>query len=131
MDKLKVEALARAYLKLRDARAARKRAFETEDRDLAAKQQRISSAMLAFLAEHGIDSAATESGTFYRQEDLTPTGADWEAFYAWVRENNAFDALERRIKKTFIRQYIEEHEGEIPPGVNVYREYSVHVRRPT
>jgi hypothetical protein len=129
MDKLKVEALARAYVKIRDARAEKTRAYEKEDAELKAKQTKIGNVMLAFLSEHGIDSAATEAGTFYRQEELTPTGSDWGAFYAWVREHDAFDALERRIKKTFIRQYMDDHEGTIPPGVSVYREYVVRVRR--
>lgn len=129
MDKLQVERLARAYVSIRDARSAATAAHEKADKELKAKQDKIGAVMLGFLAEHGIDSAATEAGTFYRQEELTPTGADWQAFYAWIAKHNAFDALERRIKKTFIRQYMEENANAIPPGVNVFREYVVRVRR--
>jgi hypothetical protein len=122
-------ALTKTYVKIRDARTALKRKFDEEDGKLKAKLERLEGAMLKFLQESGIDSAKTENGTFYRQEEITPTGSDWDRFYQWIAENDAFDALERRIKKTFVKEYMETHEGAIPPGVTVYREYVVRVRR--
>lgn len=124
-----INKLTSVHLKIRDARSDLKRKFEEEDRKLKIKQERIENEMLRFLQDSNTDSVRTESGTFYRQEEITPTGSDWDAFYRWVRENDAFDALERRIKKTFVKEYMETHEGGIPPGVSVYREYVVRVRR--
>ena len=46
-----------------------------------------------------------------------------------MKQNDAFDALERRIKKTFVSEYMENNGGAIPPGVSVYRQYAVRVRR--
>jgi hypothetical protein len=37
--------------------------------------------------------------------------------------------LERRFKKTFVKDYRESNEGAIPPGVSVMREFTVRVRR--
>ncbi len=121
--------LTGAHIKVRDARAALKREFEASDGELKAAQEKIEAKMLAFLNDSGTTSAKTDSGTFYKQEDLIPAGADWNAFYGWIVENDAFDALERRIKKTFIKEYIESHDGEVPPGVSVFREYVIRVRR--
>lgn len=121
--------LTKAYVKLRDARTALKREFDEKDNALKAKQERLEAEMLRFLQENNLDSVRTETGTFYRQEDITPTGSDWQLFYDWVAKNDAFDALERRIKKGFIKEYMETHEGGVPPGVSVYREYVVRVRR--
>lgn len=121
--------LAKAYIKLRDARAQMKRQFEEQDSALKAKQERLEAEMLRFLQESNTDSVKTVAGTFYRQEEITPTGADWDAFYKWVAENDAFDFLERRIKKTAIKEYMEMNSGAIPPGVSVYREFVVRVRR--
>lgn len=121
--------LTRAYVKMREARAALKRDFDVQDKALRAQQSLLEATMLRVLHEANADSVRTESGTFYRQEDVTPRGDDWDAFYAWVVETNGFDALERRIKKTFIREYMELHEGALPPGVSVYREYVARVRQ--
>jgi hypothetical protein len=121
--------MTKAYVKLRDARTELKREFEEKDSALKAKQELLENQMLKFLQDNNTDSVKTASGTFYRQEEITPTGADWEAFYQWVAANNAFDFLERRIKKTSIKEYMEMNNGGIPPGVNVYREFVCRVRR--
>lgn len=121
--------MVKAFVKLRDARTALKREFEDKDNALKSKQELLESQLLKFLNENEMESVKTPHGTFYRQEELTPTGADWDAFYKWIAQNDAFDALERRIKKTFIKEYMETHSGGIPPGVSVYREYVVRVRR--
>jgi hypothetical protein len=117
------------YLKIRQKRKELKERFEAEDKALKADLTRIENTLLNHLNETNVDSMKTEAGTFYKQEEITPTGSDWEAFYDWVAENNAFDALERRIKKTFVSEYMEAHEGGVPPGVSVFREYVVRIRK--
>lgn len=117
------------YIKIRDARSALKKEFDAKDNELKEKLTRLEGEMLKSLQEAGATSIATTSGTVYKQEEITPTGSDWQAFYDWVRENNAFDALERRIKKTFVKEHMEANGGELPPGVSVYREFVVRVRR--
>lgn len=121
--------LVRAYIKLRDARAALKQTFDAEDKALKANQDRLEAAMLQILHTANAESIATEAGTFYRQEEITPRGDDWDALYKWISDNNAFEALERRIKKTFVREFMDVHDGALPPGVSVYREFVARVRR--
>ena len=122
-------ALTRAYVKLRDARAELNKQFEAKDTVLKDAQKILENAMLRMMQDSKVESVRTDSGTFYRQEEVTPTGQDWEAFYAWVLEHNAFDALERRIKKTFIKEYMDANDKALPPGVSVFREFVVRVRR--
>lgn len=123
------EKLVRVYLKIRERRSALKRAFEEEDRALRASQDKLEVALLASLNATGAQSVKTGAGTFYKQTDLKPSGSDWNALYRWIAENDAFDALERRIKKGFIVDYMEEHDGDLPPGVSVHRESVVRVRK--
>ena len=121
--------LTKAYIKLRDTRHEMKKEWEEKDTALKLKMERLEGEMLRFLNDTKQDSAKTAAGIVYRQEEITPTGSDWDLFYDWVAKNNAFDALERRVKKTFVKTYMEEHDGGIPPGISVYREYVVRVRR--
>lgn len=122
-------ALTKAYINIREARAELRKKFEEEDGELKSKLETIEAEMLKFLGETKQESAKTEAGTFYKQVDINAQGADWEAFYDWVVRNNAFEALEKRVKKRFISDYMEAHDGAIPPGINVFREYVVRVRR--
>lgn len=121
--------LVSVYTKIRDKRAEIKKAYEAEDAELKAKLEKLEGVLLGQLNTTNTDAIRTEAGTVYRQEDITPSGTDWSAFYDWVKANDAFDALERRIKKTFVSEYMERNEGAIPPGVSVYRKYVVRVRK--
>lgn len=124
-----VNKMTKAYVKLRDAKLELKRKMDEEIAGFDKKLELLEGQMLKFLNESKMDSVKTPSGTFYRQEEITPTGADWTAFYRWIAENDGFEFLERRIKKTAIKEYMDAHEGGVPPGVNVYREFVVRVRR--
>ena len=46
-------------------------------------------------------------------------------------QNDGFDLMERRLKATFVKQFMDENNGALPPGVNVHREFEVSVRRPS
>lgn len=118
-----------AYLNIRDKRAEISREYTSEDDKLKGIQKQLEGAMLSHLNDTGLDSARTPVGTFFRTEELKPSGSDWTAFYEWIKENDAFEALERRIKRDFIKAHMETHDGELPPGVSVHREYTCRVRR--
>lgn len=119
------------YIKIRDARAQLRREYETKDDELKAKIGTLEGFMLDHLNRNGMESVRTTTGTFYRQEDIKPNITDDVVFFGWVKENDAFDALERRVKKTFVSEFMETHEGGLPPpGISVHREYVVRVRKP-
>lgn len=121
--------IVKVYLKIRDKRTELRKEYTEADGKMRAQQDRLEAEMLRFLSQNEMDSVRTEAGTFYRQEDIKPAAKDWDAFYKWIVEKDAFEALEKRVKKQFITEYMEAHDGELPPGVSVYREYVARVRR--
>lgn len=121
--------VVKAYTNLRDARTALKREYDEKDAQFKEAQGRLEAHMLDFLQKNNMDSVKTEAGTFYRQEEIKPSASDWTSFYGWIKEHDAFDALEKRVTKTFIKDYMDAHDGGLPPGISVYREYVVRVRR--
>lgn len=123
--------IAATYIKIRDAKSDLKREMEAKIAELDGQLEKLEGFMLSHLNAHGMDSVRTAGGTFYRQEDIRPNIVDDQLFYGWIKEHDAFDALERRVKKTFISEFMETHEGGLPPpGINVSREYVVRVRKP-
>lgn len=117
------------FVKIRDKRAEKKRAWEAEDKLLKDKQEQIEQLLLTHMRETGVESFSTGAGTAYRTESLIPQGSDWSAFYAWVKENDAFDFIFKRIKADAVRDYMDQHEGQVPPGVSVYGKFGVTIRR--
>lgn len=127
-----MDQLAQVYSAIRDARTVKRHAWEAEDLALEQEQNVIKVEMLKMLNSVGGTSIKTDHGTVIRTEKVKPSAADWSAFYAWiVADPDRFEALEKRIKSTFIQQFMEENGGALPPGVNVHREYEVAVRRPS
>jgi hypothetical protein len=123
--------VTRAYVNLRDARAKLREDYDKSDADLKSAQTRLEGVMLDHLNKHGMNTVATDAGTFYRQEEIKPNCADWTGLFDWIKDNDAWDVLERRVKKTFIKEYMEAHDGALPPGISVFKEYVVRVRRPS
>lgn len=124
-----INKLVSVYTKIRDKRGEIKRAYEAEDNKLKADLEKIEAVFLNHLSKGNAESVRTDAGTFYRQKDVIPSASDWGVFYDWIKENDAFDALERRIKKTFIVDHMEANDGELPPGVSTFTRYVVRVRK--
>ena len=123
------EKLVTAFRNIRDRKQELNRAHDEVIKDLDEKLERLKGVMLAELNNNNGEGIRTAAGTFFRKLEVIPTGQDWEAFYDWIKEHDAFDALERRIKRTFISKYMDDNDGAIPPGVNVFRRYTVEVRK--
>jgi hypothetical protein len=120
-----VQRIMHAYMAIRAKRAE----LSKQDTELKEQQEKLSNAMLKLMQDQNVSSLRTDLGNVYKQEEITPACSDWDAFYRWVAENNTFEALERRIKKDFVKEYMASNEGALPPGVSVYREYVARVRK--
>lgn len=124
-----LDRVAQAYNAIRDARTAKRHAWEADDLLLEEQQTKLKVFLLSQLNALGAKSVATSSGTIYRAEKLKPSAADWGAVWRWMIDNDGMDLLERRLKTTFIKDYMEANDGALPAGVNIHREYDVVVRR--
>jgi len=120
--------LVEIYIQLRDRRAQRKAAYENEDADDKTKQEKIEALLLVKFNEEGVESVRTEAGTAYKTTRVSTSVADRDAFFDFVRANNAFDMLEARASKDAIKQYRAAND-DLPPGINWSEAIVVNVRR--
>lgn len=121
--------VTKAYTNIRAARNELRKEYEDKDKVLKENLTKLEALMLDHLDKNNVASVRTEAGTFYRQEEVTPQASDWNLVYEWIKDNDAWDLLERRLKKTFVKEYMEAHDGGIPPGVSTFREFVVRVRK--
>lgn len=127
---INLDRIVQAFTAIKDARTAKRRAWEAEDLQLEQDQDKLKTLMLDMLNGLGGTSITTSHGTVYRTEKIRPSAGDWVAVYDWIMEDpERFELLEKRLKATFVKQFMDDNNGAIPPGVNVYREYEVAVRR--
>lgn len=119
------------YVKIRDARAQRKAAFDAEDADDKEKQERIENEFLRRFDDRGTDSTkANGVGTAYKIVRTSATVADKDVYFSWIlqdpTERMAF--IEARANKTAVLQFRTEHD-DIPPGINWREDLTVGFRR--
>ncbi len=125
-----VDRLVKIYVKMREAKAAEVKAHDArikETYDLPMAQ--IATELKARAQAEGVEGFKTDFGTVYMATDFKASCADWGAFYGWIMANDAMDFLERRISAGKVKDYMAANDGELPPGVNVFKELVARVRK--
>jgi sugar phosphate isomerase/epimerase len=124
-----LDQLTSVYLKIRDKRSELKREFEAQDSQLEEQQQVLANQMLETCKEMGADSIRTPHGTIIRSVKSKYWTNDWESMYRFIKDNDAFGLLEKRLHQTNMKEFLHENPDVMPMGLNVESEYSIVVRR--
>ena len=129
---LNLDDLVKIYLTIRTEREKLKSGWEVEDGELEQEMKLLEQSMLTVCNDTNASSIRTESGTVIRSLKERFTTNDWDNFKKFILENQAVDLLERRIHQGNFKEFIAEHKDEgLPPGVNVMREFTIVVRKPS
>jgi hypothetical protein len=127
---IKVDDVIATYMKLR----SQKESLEAETKERVAEVKAKMEKLEAWIKEQadlqGVTSFKTKHGTAFLTTTDYATVADWDAMLTFVRENDAYDMLEKRVSKTAVRGYIEQTKT-VPPGVNYGTRLDVNIRKPT
>ena len=129
---LNLDELVKIYLTIRNEREKLKSSWEVKDGELEQEMELLEQSMLTVCNDTNASSIRTESGTVIRSLKERFTTNDWDNFKKFVLDNEAIDLLERRIHQGNFKEFMAEHQGEgLPPGVNVMREFTIVVRKPS
>lgn len=123
-----MEELVDKYIELRDAKSKVKAAYDAKIAKLDAVLDKIEGVLLQQFNESGMESVRTKSGTAYKQMRTSAGVADWDSVLEYIRENDLWNMLERRVSKAAVEQFKEAH-GDLPPGINWREEVVINVRR--
>lgn len=125
-----MEKLAAVWRKMQDRRDNLRHEYEAADEAVKAQQEVVSTALLSAMNGLKADRLQTKAGTIERGEDYKVSAADWQAVYRFIADGNEFGMLHKRLSSGFVKEYAKQHKGEYPPGVNVFREFTVNVKKP-
>jgi len=122
--------IIRMFVKIRDKRSDIKQAYEVEDGKLKEAQRILKAALLKKMSEVGTEQlkGADGVGIAYRQLKRLFSCPDWPTLWGFIKENDRFDMLQKRIGEKAVGDFLDET-GELPPGVTVAQEYDVVIRR--
>ena len=124
--------LVKAYLTIRNEREKIESEYKERDMQLKADMAILEQEMLAGCNDMRVESLRTDSGTVIKSLKERYTCADRDNFNKFVLETGAVELFEARLHQGNFKEFMSErhHEG-LPPGVNVMREFTVTVKKPT
>lgn len=127
-----MEELVKAYLTIRNERDRIESEYKQKDADLKGEMVVLEQAMLAGCNEINADSIKTPQGTVMKQLKERFTCSDRDNFNKFVVEHGAVELFEGRIHQGNFKEFMSgRREDGLPPGVNVMREFTITVRKPT
>ena len=113
-DRPTAERLAKVYIKIRDKR----RELAKQDEELKEQLDIIANELLEICKEQGASTIRTEYGTVSRRVNKNYWTSDWDSFYKFIKEHDAFSLMHQRINNTIMSQFLEENPDALPPGLN-------------
>tara|TARA_Y100000022_G_scaffold199898_1_gene213564 strand:- start:1044 stop:1451 length:408 start_codon:yes stop_codon:yes gene_type:complete len=117
------------YLKLRGQKEAIEAEAKEKVADIKANLLKLEAWLKEKMDADGETSKKTPFGTaFITTTDFAQVG-DWDAVLGFIKNNEAWDMLEKRVSKTAVRGYIEANKA-VPDGVNYGTRIDVNVRKP-
>lgn len=119
--------LVEKYVKIRDALAAAKEAFDAETARMKAALGKIEAVFEKQLLDSGAESIKTEHGTFYTKTRSSASLSDREAFYKFAVDTDNLYAVDMKANAKAVRELLEQ--GIEVPGVNYSESKVVNVRR--
>jgi hypothetical protein len=129
-ENLTIDKVVEKYVALRDKKAQLENETKDKVREIKEKMLVLDAYIREKAEEQGVTSFKTNHGTAYVTTTDFAAVADWDAVLQFIKDNEAFDLLERRVSKSAVRGYLEETK-EVPAGINYGTKITVGVRRPT
>ena len=121
--------LVKLFIKTRASKSTAKKAFDEQDE----RFDRIMKACTNFMLKHaqadGVTGFKTDFGTTYTAVDTKISIADESAFFDFVKAQGDLDFFERRVSSRHVEDYMKANAGNAPPGLNIFRENVMRVRK--
>lgn len=124
-----VEDVIAAYVKLRSVKDQREAAHKAEQKKITEKLTKLEAWLHMKMHVDKVKGFNTNAGTAHTFTVEQATVADMDALLEYVRENEAWHLLEKRVSKTGVRALLDENQP-LPPGVNWSSSTVIHVRKP-
>lgn len=130
-DQTKNEKVVAHMIQLRDEMKEIEREAEARVAALKAQYAKGEAFLLAQLNAMGEGaSMKLSTGTVFTTQKLLANVADKGAFANFIRETGEVELLQMRVSTTVLKDYMEQHDQQLPPGLNTTIERTINIRRP-
>lgn len=116
------------YINLRDRVDAIKRQHQEEVAPYREAMMKLENMFLEHLLSTGAKNVKTPHGTIYQSEQTSVKVADWSAILEFVKDQELWHMLEKRVSKQAVADFLSET-GNLPPGLDVTKAVVCNIRR--
>jgi hypothetical protein len=124
-----VDDVVATYMKLRSQKEAIEAEVKDKVKGLKEKMEKLEAWIKEQADAQGVSSFKTKHGTAFLTTSDYANVADWDAVLDFIRTQEAFDMLEKRVSKIAVRGYIEANKA-VPPGITYGTKLEVNIRKP-
>lgn len=124
-----VDDVVATYMKLRSQKEAIEAEVKDKVKGLKEKMEKLEAWIKEQADAQGVTSFKTKHGTAFLTTSDYANVAEWDAVLDFIRTQEAFDLLEKRVSKIAVRGYIEANKA-VPPGITYGTKLEVNIRKP-
>lgn len=128
MTKLTLSDLVQKAVALREAKKKLEEAHKARLAPINEAIEKLEAAFARILDAQGVQSLSADGYTVYQSHTTSIKTADKEAFFDFVRANDAWHIADVRPLKSGVEEYIEAV-GAPPPGLDVMRIRNINIRK--
>lgn len=116
------------FISLREMVEEAQNKFKARLKVVTDEMDMIEALLLTRLEESGAESSSSKTGTVFFTTQTRCGVGDWDALLPFIMDGNP-QLLNKAVNKTAVKEYMDEHDGELPPGVNWGEERVVQIRK--
>jgi hypothetical protein len=132
MKGMTVEQQVKMYLRLRTGKSAIKKHLDVVESQYKTAMETLENLMLQAADKLEVGGFTIPGvGTTYTAEEKKISIADDNAFFGYVLSQSDLDFFERRVSVTHVNEHMKLNGGVAPPGLNIFRERVMRVRKAT
>jgi len=111
------------YIQLRDRKKEMQTRHKEELEPIEGGLMKLEGMMQERLNDMGVEKMGGDTGTVFTKVNTSITVEDWESVLGYIKSNDAFDILDRRVNKTAAQE-----RGDVP-GLRTSQIKTIQVRR--
>lgn len=130
MTTLTAEQVIAAYIRLRNRKERLTAEYKANCEKLNTDMAKMENWLQETMATHNLNAVNTDAGTAFKVTTEHASVSDMDALLNFIRENDAWHLLEKRVSKTGVKGYLDE-DLPLPPGVDWFTKQEIRIRKPS
>lgn len=118
-----------AYINCRDTLNEKRKEFKTYEQKLKSQMAVMERELLVRCQKEGVESFKTKQGTAYKKKKDWIKIADWPTAIGTIIDKDLTHMLNKSVNKTACKEYMQENNGELPPGLEYGSMLEIGIRR--